>query len=212
MSVIDGLHREDAFERYLSRSIAGLEGENGWRVSPDDTGFDPQTALYMPDFIEFQERVAPEKLEKMRASMGGNWENNLRMQLVSALRDDGTIEVIRHGFKMAGYQTIMGSAPYPADKRIRNAQANYEANILRVMHQVHYQTQGNKSLDLVFFINGIPVATAEVKTELTQTVQDAIEEYQTERKPVEPGTNRRNWLLMYKSGAVVHFAISEDEV
>ena len=58
MSVIDGLHREDAFERYLSRSIAGLEGENGWRVSPDDTGFDPQTALYMPDFIEFQERVA----------------------------------------------------------------------------------------------------------------------------------------------------------
>ena len=71
MSVIDGLHREDAFERYLSRSIAGLEGENGWRVSPDDTGFDPQTALYMPDFIEFQERVAPEKLEKMRASMVG---------------------------------------------------------------------------------------------------------------------------------------------
>lgn len=212
MSVNDSLHREDAFERYLSRSIAGLEGENGWRVSPDDTGFDPQTALYMPDFIEFQERVAPEKLEKMRASMGGNWENNLRMQLVSALRDDGTIDVIRHGFKMAGYQTIMGSAPYPADKRIRNAQVDYEANILRVMHQVHYQTQGNKSLDLVFFINGIPVATAEVKTELTQTVQDAIEEYQTERKPIEPGTNRRNWLLMYKSGAVVHFAISEDEV
>ena len=212
MSVNDSLHREDAFERYLSRSIAGLEGENGWRVSPDDTGFDPQTALYMPDFIEFQERVAPEKLEKMRASMGGNWENNLRMQLVTALRDDGTIDVIRHGFKMAGYQTIMGSAPYPADKRIRNAQVDYEANILRVMHQVHYQTQGNKSLDLVFFINGIPVATAEVKTELTQTVQDAIEEYQTERKPIEPGTNRRNWLLMYKSGAVVHFAISEDEV
>ena len=61
------------------------------------------------------------------------------------------------------------------------------------MHQVHYQTAGNKSLDLVFFINGIPVATAEVKTELTQTVYDAIEEYQTQRKPIEPGTRRKGW-------------------
>lgn len=210
MSMKGGLHREAEFEGYLSRSIAGL-GE-GWRVSRNDDGFDPQTALYMPDFIEFQEKVAPDKLERMRASMGGNWRNELQRNLVSALQDDGTIDVIRNGFKMAGYQTIMGSAPYPADRRIRNAQANYDANILRVMHQVHYQTQGNKSLDLVFFVNGIPVATAEVKTELTQTVRDAIEEYQTERKPVESGTRRRNHLLMYRRGAVVHFAISEDEV
>lgn len=210
MSGNNAIHKESEFEGYLSRTIASL-GE-GWRVSPTDEGFDQQTALYMPDFIEFQEQVAPAKLEKMRSSMGGNWEGNLRMQLVSALERDGTIEVIRNGFKMAGYQTIMGSAPYPSDRRIRNAQSDYEANILRVMHQVHYQTQGNKSLDLVFFVNGIPVATAEVKTELTQTVQDAIEEYQTERKPIEPGTRRKNYLLMYKRGAVVHFAISEDEV
>ena len=80
------------------------------------------------------------------------------------------------------------------------------------MHQVHYQTAGTKSIDLVFFINGIPVATAEVKTELTQTVYDAIEEYQTQRRPVEPGTRRKNPLLMYKRGAVVHFAISENEI
>lgn len=199
MSGNNTIHKEAEFEGYLSRSIAGL-GE-GWRVSRNDEGFDPQTALYMPDFIEFQEKVASDKLERMRASMGGNWESNLRMQLVSALEDDGTIEVIRNGFKMAGYQTIMGSAPYPTDKRIRHAQSDYAANILRVMHQVHYQTKGGKSLDLVFFVNGIPVATGEVKTELTQTVQDAIEEYQTERKPIEPGTRRRNYLLMYKRGA-----------
>ncbi|TPF92530.1 hypothetical protein BW14_08275 [Bifidobacterium sp. UTBIF-68] len=211
MSVNDDLHREQYFEGYLTRALAGLE-DSDWRVSDTDEGFDPQTALYWPDFIEFQRTVAPEKLEKMNRVQGGNWENNLRLRLVRALETDGTISVLRGGFPYAGYQTIMGSAPYPSDPRIRNAERNYDANILRVMRQVHYQTQGNKSLDLVFFVNGIPVATGEVKTELTQSVQDAIDEYRTERKPIEPGTKRRNYLLMYKRGAVVHFAISEDEV
>ena len=113
---------------------------------------------------------------------------------------------------MAGYQTITCSGHYPDDPRLPKLKDFYDKNVLRVMRQVHYQTAGNKSLDLVFFVNGIPVATAEVKTELTQTVQDAILEYQEKRKPIEPGTNRKNFLLMYKRGAVVHFAISEDEI
>ena len=211
MSISDDLHREIHFEEYVTRMLAGMEG-SGWRVSDTDEGFDPQTALYWPDFIEFQRAVVPEKLEKMERVQGANWQNNLRLRLVQALETDGTISVIRNGFPYAGYQTIKGSAPYPSDPRIANARCDYDANILRVMRQVHYQTQGNKSLDLVFFVNGIPVATGEVKTELTQSVEDAIEEYRTERKPVEPGTRRRNYLLEYRRGAVVHFAISEDEI
>ena len=73
---------------------------------------------------------------------------------------------LREGFQMAGYQTIICSGHYPDDPRLPKLKENYDKNILRVMRQVHYQTAGRKSLDLVFFINGIPVATAEVKTEL----------------------------------------------
>ena len=113
---------------------------------------------------------------------------------------------------MAGYQTIECMAGYPDDERVPGARERYDANILRFMHQVHYQTAGSKSLDFVLFVNGIPVATGEVKTELTQTVRDAIDEYADERKPVEPDGGRKNPLLMYKRGAVVHFAVSEDEV
>ena len=211
MTVKNDLHREVNFEGYLTRMLAGLDNSD-WRVSNTDEGFDPQSALYWPDFLEFQRATIPEKLEKMERVQGANWENNLRLQLVQALESDGTISVIRNGFPYAGFQTIMGAAAYPSDPRIKNAQRDYNANILRVMRQVHYQTQGNKSLDLVFFINGIPVATAELKTELTQSVEDAIDEYRTQRKPIEPGTKRRNYLLMYKRGAVVHFAISEDEI
>ncbi len=207
----DKLHLEINFESYITKKLKDLEGD-GWRVSDNDAGFDPNTALYLPDFIEYVSSVTPDKIEKMQKAFGANWENNLKLQLVKALEVRGTVLTLREGFQMAGYQTITCSGHYPDDPRLPKLKDFYDKNILRVMRQVHYQTAGNKSLDLVFFVNGIPVATAEVKTELTQSVEDAILEYQTERKPVEPGTNRKNYLLMYSRGAVVHFAISEDEI
>lgn len=209
----DNLHQESPFERYISKKIAELTADGqGWVVSPNDEGFDATSALYMPDFIAYLEATVPEKVDKMKAVYKANWENNLRMSLVKALENDGTVKVLRDGISIPGSGTITCSGHYPDDPRLPKQKCFYDANILRVMHQVHYQTAGNKSLDLVFFINGIPVATAEVKTELTQTVYDAIEEYQTQRKPIEPVTNRKNYLLFYKRGAVVHFAISESEI
>lgn len=205
----DNLHTELPFEQYISKQLEN----SGWRVSKDDTGFDPQSALYMPDFVEYLESTAPEKIAKMQDQMRTNWENNLRLNLIKSLENDGTVKTLRNGFQMAGFSTITCSGHVPTDPRLPKQKMLYEKNILRVMHQVHYQTaEKHKSLDLVFFINGIPVATAEVKTELTQTVFDAIEEYQTQRKPIEPGTSRRNFLLFFKRGAVVHFAISEQEI
>ena len=208
----ESIHLESPFERYISHKLTGLTTSDGWRISKDDSGFDPNTALYLPDFIEYVTAIAPEKVQKMKTSYRDNWQHNLELALTKSLENNGTVATLREGFQMAGFQTIVCSGHYPDDPRLPKLKAQYDANILRVMHQVHYQTAGNKSLDLVFFINGIPVATAEVKTDLTQSVYDAIKEYQTERKPIEPGTRRKNNLLMFRRGAVVHFAISESEI
>lgn len=205
------IHQEGPFERYISRKVTGL-AEAGWVLSSNDSGFDPNDALYFDDFIAYLEKTAPEKLEKMQLEKGDRWRDQLRRALVKALEKNGTILTLRRGFPMAGFQTIECMAGYPDDLRVPDAKERYDANILRFMHQVHYQTAGTKSLDFVLFINGIPVATGEVKTELTQTVQDAIYEYTEQRKPIEPNSGRKNTLLMYKRGAVVHFAVSEEEV
>lgn len=205
------IHQEDAFERYISRKVAALGGA-GWALSPDDTGFDPNDALVFDDFVAWLEATAPEKLDKMRREKGARWEDQLRRALVKSLERNGTVLTLRKGFQVAGYQTIECMAGYPDDERVPGARERYDANILRFMHQVHYQTAGSKSLDFALFVNGIPVATGEVKTELTQTVRDAIDEYVDERRPIEPDGGRKNSLLMYKRGAVVHFAVSEDEV
>ena len=205
------IYQEAPFERYISRKVAGLE-HSGWALSPDDTGFDPNDALVFDDFVAWLEATAPEKLDKMRREKGARWADQLKRALVKSLERNGTVLTLRKGFQMAGYQTIECMAGYPDDERVPGARERYDANILRFMHQVHYQTAGSKSLDFVLFVNGIPVATGEVKTELTQTVRVAIDEYADERKPVEPDGGRKNPLLMYKRGAVVHFAVSEDEV
>lgn len=205
------IHQEAVFERYISRKVAGL-AESGWELSPSDEGFDPNDALVFDDFVAWLEASAPEKLDKMRREKGSRWADQLRRALVKSLEKSGTVLTLRKGFQMAGYQTVECMAGYPDDARVPGARERYDANILRFMHQVHYQTAGSKSLDFVLFVNGIPVATGEIKTELTQTVQDAIDEYAEERRPVEPDGGRKNSLLMYRRGAVVHFAVSEDEV
>lgn len=207
----DNLHFETNFEQYITRKLAELE-DSGWIISNNDNGFDPETALCPSDFIEYFKKTEPDKAAKMKENLNDIWEKVLIDNLVHSLEVNGTVLTLRDGFQIAGYQKITCSGRFPDDPRLPEMKDFYDNNTLRIMRQVHYQTAGGKSVDLVFFVNGIPVATAEVKTELTQTVHDAITEYQEERKPVEPGTNRKNYLLMYKRGAVVHFAISEDEI
>jgi type I restriction enzyme R subunit len=80
------------------------------------------------------------------------------------------------------------------------------------MRQVHYSTSNQNSIDLVFFVNGIPVATAELKTDFTQSVEDAKKQYQFDRLPKDPTTKLDEPLLKFKRGALVHFAVSTDEV
>ena len=77
--------------------------------------------------------------------------------------------------------------------------ADYAAVRVRVMRQVHFSTADQRSVDLVFFVNGLPVATAELKTDFTQTVADAITQYKTSRLPKDPAPGR--FEPLFTSGA-----------
>jgi type I restriction enzyme R subunit len=85
------------------------------------------------------------------------------------------------------------------------------ANRLRVVRQVHYSMHHENSIDLVLLLNGIPVATAELKTDFTQSIDDAVDQYRFDRDPSPKGQNPEP-LLSFPSGALVHFAISSSEV
>ena len=89
--------------------------------------------------------------------------------------------------------------------------ARYEANRLRVVRQVRYSQHNENSIDLVLFLNGLPVATAELKTDFTQSIDDAIDQYRFDRLP-RPKGQAPEPLLSFPHGALVHFAVSNGEV
>ena len=89
--------------------------------------------------------------------------------------------------------------------------ARYAANRLRVLRQVRYSSANENCLDLALFLNGLPVATAELKTDFTQSIDDAIDQYRFDRNPRPKGQSVEP-LLNFPSGALVHFAVSNSEV
>src|SRR5690606_14406212 len=103
--------------------------------------------------------------------------------------------------------------------------ARYEQNICRVVPELVYSPYASKAeldskgaqakkwrIDLVLFINGLPVCTLELKSEFKQTVHNAISQYKKTRLPKDPHTNKPEPLLTFKRGALVHFAVSQYEV
>ena len=96
--------------------------------------------------------------------------------------------------------------------RTRSCGRGSTQNRLTVIRQLHYSLHNENSIDLVLFVNGLPVATAELKTDLTQNIQDAILQYRKDRPPKDPKTKEPEPLLQFKTRALVHFAVSTDEV
>jgi len=84
----------------------------------------------------------------------------------------------------------------------------YAANRLRVVRQLRYSLHNENAIDLVFFLNGIPVATVELKSDFTQSVDDAMDQYRYDREPRPKGQGSAEPLLSFPNGALVHFAVS----
>ena len=152
--------------------------------------------------------------DRLVSQHGAKAEEFFLSRLCTELDQLGTLHVLRHGFKIAGaggtYFAMMQSKP----RSTRNPEATqlYEKNTLRVVRQVFYSANNKNSIDLVLFLNGLPIATLELKTESTQSVWAAIKQYKKDRLPKDTQSNRLESLLQFKSRCVVHFAVSTEEV
>ena len=124
--------------------------------------------------------------------------------LVKALDLRGSLDVLRHGFKFFG-KKIECAFFKPAHGMNPDILVKYAKNRLVVTRQVRFIEDGDQSVDLVLFVNGLPVATAELKNPLTnQTVHHAIKQYRNR--------DARHALLQFKKRALVHFAVDPDQV
>jgi type I restriction enzyme R subunit len=192
--------------------------EHGWLYSVSDEGYDRARALFPEDVIGWLEDTQPDELAKVVKP--GPHETKQKDQLLDRLvkvldgplsSGGGTLNALRGGFRSAPARFAM-SEPKPESTKNSTTVKRHEQVRLRVMRQVHFSTADTRSIDLLFFVNGIPVATAELKTDYTQSVAEAISQYKKDRLPKDKGTGHVQPLLGFGNRAVVHFAVSNDEV
>ncbi|WP_412026837.1 type I restriction endonuclease subunit R [Deinococcus yunweiensis] len=219
------VHLEKTFENELVADLV----RQGWRagVEPVPSGtpetdrwlyeYDRALALYPIDVIRWLEATQPGEYAKVKGLHNGSTEKIVLARLAGALDKDGPIKLLRRGVKLSGHG-VKGTARFdlvqfrPSHDKNAKALADYGQVVLRVIPQLYYSRHGTQSIDLVFFVNGLPLATAELKTDETQSVHDAILQYRRDRPPLHPGTREVEPLLAYNRRAVVHFAVSTDEV
>ncbi|MDB5048184.1 MAG: restriction endonuclease subunit [Fibrobacteres bacterium] len=207
------IHHEEHFEAEIVDHLLA-HGWVGGEKNP--SGYVAYQALYPEDVFDWVRFAYPKewlKLVEASRTESGAEEFFLR-KLAENLERDGTLHVLRKGFKLVGTgNTYFEMASFkPAFGLNPEAQERYAKNICRVVRQVHFSPfRPAESFDLVLFLNGIPVATLEVKTDSTQSVHDAIRQYKLDRPPIDPKTRSKEPLLQFKTRCLVHFAVSTDE-
>ncbi len=220
--------KEAAFQQdIIDQMVAG-----GWKLG-EPTKYDRKLALYTDDCLQYVKTTQPKTWEKYTQLYPTNREqafiDKLASQLSKAdpqasdkhLRTFGTLGVLRHeirdksaSFKMCQFKPEHGLNP--------DTLAMYDGNILRIVPELVYSPYATAAhlaetgkqakkwrIDLVLFVNGIPVATMELKSEFKQAVENAIRQYKKTRLPKDPETNKPEPLLTFKRGALVHFAVSQ---
>lgn len=191
---------EAAFETVIEAVLLGQGYE-----PVDDTGFDRERAIFPEEVLAFIQDTQAAVWQKLEALHGEQTGERVLGSLCKWLDTHGTLTTLRHGFKCFG-RTLRVAFFRPAHGLNPELEARYQANRLGLTRQLHFSPRSQQSLDVVLSVNGIPVATLELKNPLSgQTVANAIHQYRHDRDPREP-------IFEFTKRALVHFAVDTEEV
>ena len=204
------IHQEIAFEDGICAHLAA----HGWLYEADSAAlYNRAHALFPEDLIAWVQETQQDAWTTLSKAHGSDATTILMHRLRSALDKQGTLDLLRSGLDVVGLRQRVALCQFRPVLAMNEAlQTRYAANRLRVVRQVRYSVTNENCLDLVLFVNGIPIATAELKSDYTQSVQDAVDQYCYDRMPKAPGRNVAEPLLSFPGGALVHFAVSNSEV
>ncbi len=175
----------------------------GWQPGKS-SNFNPYLALDTVELMAWIKDTQPEKWKELSKRRNGDVEARFVERVAQELDNRGTIDVLRHGVTDLGVEFKMCQFK-PANVLNKKLVEDYSKNRLVVTRQLYFSPNTNESLDIALFINGVPVATAELKDLLTnQTVNNAVLQYKAR--------DHKQKIFEFKSRALVHFAVDPNEV
>ena len=191
---------EAAFESVIEAHLR----DNGYVTVPDE-GFDRDRAIFPRTVLDFIRKTQPDVWNKLEAQLGKQTGEQVLADLCKRMDDQGALATLRHGFKCYGRNLRI--AYFKAAHELNpELDARYVANRVGVTRQLRFSPNSEQSLDLVLSVNGVPVATLELKNPLTgQTIEDACRQYQRDRDPRVP-------IFEFKRRTLVHFAVDTESV
>src|SRR6266480_7342923 len=193
----------DTSEKGLESLIVGAMTDHGW-IAGDPPDYDREYAVDLKQLSTFLAATQPEICEPLELANASPTRLKFLARLQGEITKRGVIDVLRHGIKHGAHHIdLFYGTPTPGNEK---AAARSEQNRFTVTRQLRYsRDETSLALDLALFINGLPVATFELKNSLTkQTVADAVEQYKRDR-------DQRERLFEF-GRCIVHFAVDDSEV
>ncbi len=194
------VHTELSFEQAIEANLLA----SGYLTGNPDS-FDKELALDTEQVLAFVRQSQPKAWARLAKQHGVVVTDRFLKRLTQELDARGTLDVLRNGITDYGVRFRLASFK-PASNLSADLQTAYQQNRLSITRQVCSSLKHSNAVDVVLFVNGLPVATAELKNPLTgQSVKDAMRQYREQRDPRDP-------LFRFKSRSLVHFAVDPDQV
>jgi type I restriction enzyme, R subunit len=186
-----------------TETSAPVAGGTGWLLG-DAVHYDREYCIDLVQLRGFVTATQEDILESLQLNVDGPMRRKFLARLQGEITKRGTIDILRHGIKHGPHHIdLFYGTPSPGNEK---AAERYACNRFSAARQLRYsRDETQRALDMALFINGLPIATFELKNSLTkQTVADAVAQYQRDRDPREK--------LFEFGRCVVHFAVDEHEV
>ncbi|MFH1112868.1 MAG: DEAD/DEAH box helicase family protein [Pseudomonadota bacterium] len=194
-------HHEAAFEIVIESHLLTHE-----YVTIERKGLDPARAIFPETVLAFIRATQPVEWAKLETLHGEHTGEQIIADLCKWMDTYGSLATLRHGFKCYG-RTLRIAFFKAAHELNPELEERYAANILGITRQLHYSPRyREKSVDVTISLNGIPIATVELKNPLTgQTAEHARKQYRQDRDP-------REAIFEFKHRSLVHFAVDTEMV
>ena len=192
---------ENTFETAIIQTLV----KTGGYTEGNAGNYSPELGMFKIEVLQFLKDTQPKQWEKLAAIHGGDVENRIIQRLYKEMDLRGSLDVIRNGF--VDYGVRFKCAFFKPESGLNPDTIKlYEQNRLKVIAQVFYSKKNKNSVDLVLSLNGLPVATLELKNRFTgQNTSHAKRQYAFTR-------DNKELLFAFKKRALVHFAVDDEEV